>query len=469
MQVFEIIKTLTNAEIRDVRIMLRSDWFNYREDVRQLFEILVIKVAKTPNIALDKAQLFAELYPDKKIDDRYLRLAGSWLTDAIEAFFQQKIRSEEALSPNIKLATTYRKRNLPKLSHQNLNLAKTQLEAQSLRNADYLQAFHGILAEEYRFDAATKRTEALNLQALGDSLDNWYFAQKMRQICIAQSHQTVYKTEYKFSFLQPVLLQIESENLMQIPAIGLYYYCYQALLFPENEALFALFRQKTVEHGDLFPEDELRDLFLLAINFCTRRVNEGSRVHIREGFELYRNGFEKKVFIVNGVLSRFTFRNAAALGLMLKELDWVDSFLPQFRDFIEPQYRKSTYDFSLARLENERGNFQAALLLLQNAEYEDVLATLSAKTLALKILYETNALNALDSHLDAMKIFIRRHKEIGYHRDNYTHLIRFVQRLIALQPSDKEAIAKLKEEIIGELKLAEKEWLLSKLLPFSKP
>jgi hypothetical protein len=468
MQVFEIIKTLNSAEIRDVRIMLRSDWFNYRDDVRQLFEILVIKAAKTPNIALDKAKLFAELYPDKKIDDRYLRLAGSWLTDVIEAFFQNKIRLEETLSSKTNLATAYRKRNLPKLSQQNLNLAKSQLASQPLRNADYLLSFHEILAEEYRFDAATKRTEALNIQGLGDSLDVWYFAQKMRQICIAQSHQTVYKTEYKFTFLEPVLLHIEAENLMQIPAIGLYYYCFKALLAPENEALFALFRQKIVEHGDLFPEDELRDLFLLAINFCTRRVNEGSRVHIREGFELYRNGFEKKVFIVNGVLSRFTFRNAAALGLMLKELDWVASFLPQFRDFIEPQYRKSTYDFSLARLENERGNFQAALLLLQNAEYEDLLATLSAKTLALKILYENEAFDTLISHLEAMRTYIRRHKEIGYHRDNYIHLIRFVQKLIALQPTDKEAITKLKDEIKGELKLAEKDWLLSKLIPYLK-
>jgi hypothetical protein len=465
MQVFDIIKTLSPLEIRDLRIFLRSDWFNYRADVRLLFEVLVkISQKKSPNLP-EKSVLFAQIFPEKTIfDDRLLRLAGSWLTDSIDDYWRWQAISGDAVLGNQALARAYRRHNLPVLAHKKAALAREVLEKNALRNAEYFQANHDILSEEFRVNATNNRTEAMNVQALGDALDTWFFAQKLRQVCTALSHSAVFNAEYNFGFLPMILTQIERENLTELPAIGLYYYCYKALSQPENEVIFAIFRQKIVEFGALFPEEELRDLYLLAINFCTRRVNEGSKTHIREGFELYRNGLERGIFTQNGVLSRFTFRNAVALGLMLKELDWVADFLPKFRDFLEPIYRKSTHDFSLARLEYARGNFAAALVLLQHAEYEDLLATLSAKTLVVKILYETDAHDSLFSHLDSMRIFIKRHKELGYHRENYLNLIRFTQRLAALSLSDKSAARQFLADVEATKKMTEKDWLLGKVL-----
>jgi hypothetical protein len=465
MQVFDLIKTLTPIEIRDIRIILRSDWFNYRDDVRKLYDILVKEASHKQAILPEKSVLFEQIYPEKeKFDDKTIRLVASWLMSAIEDYFRWRAVNDDVVFSNTQLAAVYRNRNLPVLFHKKILAAQDALEKQPYRNVEYHRNLHELLTEEYLFIAVNKRTEAMNTQALGDALDIWFFAQKMRQVCNALSHQTVFKTEYKFDFLPTVLAYIEEKNLTEIPAICLYYYCYKALSQPENEIAFRVFRQKIESDGALFPDQELRDLYVFAINFCTKRVNAGSKAHIREGFELYRTGLSRGVFIVNGVLSRFTYRNAAALGLMLKELDWVADFLPRFQDFLEKPYRHSTYSFSLARLEYERKNLNSALQLLQNAEYEDILATLSAKVLILKILYEKEAQDALFSHIDAMRIFIKRHKEIGYHRDNYLNLLRFIQRLISLQKSDNEGLEKLKLNIKEETKLAEKVWLLEKMI-----
>lgn len=456
MQVYELIKKLEQSEIRDMRIVLRSDWFNYREDVRQLFDILVRAASKQAEMP-GKASIFSTIYPEKVFEDRLLRLLGSWLTDAIEDYLRWKSIVGNPVSGHMALASAYRKKNLSGPFQKNIRLAQERLEQQPIRNADYLRQKHDALAETFRFEAASKRTEALNVQGMSDALDHWYFAQKLRQICTALSHQNVFKTEYTFAALPLILEQIEQENLLQHPAIDLYYHCYIVLTQPDNEAGFARFLEKIVEHGACFPEEELRDLYVLGLNFCTRRINEGSQAHVRAGFELYRAGFEKKVFLVDGVLSRFTYRNAAALGLLLGELSWVRAFLDEFRAFIEPKYRDSNYSFNLARWEYEMKNYDAALLLLQHSESEDLLAALAAKTLIAKILFNIGAFDALHSHLDAMQIFLKRHKEISYHRVNYVNFIRFTRKLATASAVQKE---ELSTAILEEKAVSEKKWLL---------
>lgn len=448
------------GEIRDMRIILRSDWFNYRADVRQLFEILVRAAASSHGRMPEKAVIFKKIYPEKEFEDRLLRLLGSWLTDVIEDYLRWKSMAAHPVGGYMVLASAYRKKNLPALFQKNIRLAQERLEQQPIRNADYLRQKHDAMAENFRFEAATKRTEALNVQGMSDALDHWFFAQKLRQICTALSHQNVFKTEYKFSLLGVILEQIEHENLLQYPAIDLYYHCYVVLNEPDNEAGFARFLEKIVEHGACFPEEELRDLYVLGLNFCTRRINEGSQAHVRAGFELYRAGFEKKIFLVDGVLSRFTYRNAAALGLLLGELEWVRRFLEEFRAFIEPRYRESNYYFSLARWEYEMKNYDAALLLLQHSESDDLLAALASKTLAAKILFNIGAFDALHSHLDAMQIFLKRHKEISYHRANYVNFIRFTRKLATATAGQK---VELKITIQQEKVVSEKKWLLEKV------
>lgn len=463
MQAFEIIKTLSKEEIRDMRIVLRSDWFNYRQDLSGLFELLVKASGRAPAMLPSKTGMFKKLYPDKPYDDRLFRLLGSWLTDAVENYWRWKAIEGVSTDGILAIASVYRKKNLPALFLKNIRLSERILDEQPLRNADYLRRKHDVTAEKFRFQAAAKRTETLHLQDMIDGLDHWYIARKLQQVCTALSHQNVYKTEYRFSLLEPVLEQIQTGNLFRIPAIDLYYHCYQVLSRPDNEVLFALFLEKIEEHGPCFPEEELRDLYVLALNFCTRRVNEGSVAHVRAGFELYRSGFEKSVFVVEGVLSRFTYRNAAALGLLLGELDWVRAFLESFRPFLEPTYRDSTYFFNLARWEYERKNYDTALVLLQHAESDDLLAALATKTLAAKILFNIGAFDALHSHLDAMQIFLKRHKEISYHRINYVHFIRFTRKLTGATPAQLEA---LRQAVLQGTRVSEKKWLLEMMRDF---
>jgi tetratricopeptide (TPR) repeat protein len=141
----------------------------------------------------------------------------------------------------------------------------------------------------------------------------------------------------------------------------------------------------------------------------------------------------------------------------------VEHFISDYRNFVKEPHRESLYSFNLARLEYQRRHLDKALKLLQKAEYKDLLLHLAAKTLQLKIFYELEEFDLLESHLQTLQTFIRRKKDLGYHRENYLNTIRFTRKLLEANLFDKTVRKALREEIEGTKGVAEQEWLLERV------
>ena len=415
---------------------------------------------------LDKAVVHQAIFPDLPFNDQKVRLAMSGLLKLLEQFLViQNLTQDETLH-HVKLAECYRKLNLNKHFQKAHSDAQNALENQPFRNADFFNYNYLLKWEDYLHTSANHRGKALNLQAISDDLDLSFLSLKMRQSCFAISHQAVFKAEYQLGLLNEVLNYIEENKLLEIPAISLYYYCYFALTQPQEEQYFQTLKEQIFSYGHHFPAPEIRDLYLLAINYCIKRLNEGNASYFKEGLDLYKKGLSRKILLQNGQLSRFTYNNIVAMGLRTKEYEWTAKFIHEYKDFLEKGYRENTFSFNLARLEYEQQNYHEALGHLQQAEYKDLLNNLIAKTLMLKIYYELNEIKLLQSHLDAMKIFIRRKRVIGYHKKNYLNIVYYTQKLLNVNPYDKEAIKALEKQIESEEVLTDRGWLQNQLKRF---
>ena len=457
-----VFNALTTNEIGHFRKFINSPFFNQRADVVALFEQLAA-ARKSIKPLPDKVVISKKIFPNKPFDDQRVRHAMSYLLKNIEQYLAYQTIFENGQFVQTRLAEAYRRRNLTDQFQRTLvNVKKTHADS-PFRHADHYWEGYEIQSQEYLFTATTRRATDLNLQDLGDQLDLAFLALKLRQSCVSVSHQAVFKTDYDMGLLPEVIDYIERENLLELPAIGVYYHCYKALTQPAETTHFQSFKKMLNLHDDAFPLSEIRDLYLLAINFCIRRYNEGSAGFLAEELELYKRALEKKFLLVNGALSRFTYQNAATLGLVLSEFEWVEDFLKNYTSLLEPRFREANHSFNLARLAYFQKQYDKALALLQRADYEDLLLNLSAKTILLKIYFETDEFNALDSLLDSMSNFVRRKKIIGYHRDNYLNLIRFIKKLLQVPIGDRAARKLLQEEIMAVKAVAEREWLLGKV------
>ena len=151
------------------------------------------------------------------------------------------------------------------------------------------------------------------------------------------------------------------------------------------------------------------------------------------------------------------------MGLIEKDYDWVEQFNTDYKGYMEKQYRESSYSYNMARLAYARKNYDLVLSLLQKTNYKDILLNLAIKTIALKTYYELEEISLLESHMDAMKNYIHRKKDIGYHRELYLNLIHFTRQLLERGAKGRMAKKELLEEIKQSKGVAEKEWLLEQL------
>ncbi|MBC7777003.1 MAG: hypothetical protein H7246_16345 [Phycisphaerae bacterium] len=457
---WEAFYSLTALEAREFGKFVRSPFFNARQQPVVLFDYLDAcrRAGRLPREAEAAAVL------NKTEGGVKARQANSALLGLLEKYLTYNEKFQDEGQAKISLAAAYRKRNLGKHFNITLREARQSREQLPWRHADYFQDLNLVEWERYQFDTGTLRTEVLNLQATSDLMDTAFVVRKLYIACLAASHQTVFKAEYRIGLLDAVLSYVESENMLDTPAVGLYYFCYKFQTdLPGAERYFERFRTMLATHAEAFPPDELRTLYLLAINFGIKKINQSAEGWLRATLDLYQGALARKLLLENGQISRFAFNNIIAIALRVGELDWVERFILEHKNLLERQWREATASLGLARVAYARRDYKTALLNLQRSDYKDLINNLTAKTLQLKIFYETEEFDLLANHLKGMKNYIRRHTSIGYHRTNYGLIVAYTQQLMALDFKKKEAVEALRAAIVGEEILTEKEWFLEML------
>ena len=458
--VYQLLRTFTKQDIREARKWLASPYHNQREDLPLLFEQLV--AAAPEGLPLSREQAWQALHSGQPYDDQQLRLVLSYLYRCLEDFLRQREAEQAPWLQQHLLLAAYRKRGLDGHFQKAYRKLHKQHKEETQRPPEYHLARYWLEQERYQEESTLGRTREHNLQELEGQLTTAFLGMKLRQGCFLLAHEAVYKASYRIA-LEEALLELAREPpYRDIPAVSVYFHCFLMLRFPEEDAHYSAFQAQLFQSIGLFPQPDLRDLFLLAINFCIRKINRTAEGYLREALELYQKGLETEVLLENGTLSRFTYNNAIGIALRLEEFSWAEHFLNHYRSYLHPGQQEAAYSLNAARLAFARRQYGQVLAHLQRADYRDLINNMVAKTLQMKAYYELSEFDLLEAHLRTMKAFLRRKRHIGYHQQNYLNIIRYTQKLLALNPMDKEAVKALEEEIRNAEPLTEKGWLLEK-------
>jgi len=227
---------------------------------------------------------------------------------------------------------------------------------------------------------------------------------------------------------------------------------------------FQSLKQGLIAQAALLPAKELRNLYTLAINYCIKRINTNeSAIFMREVFELYKQGMMDKALLEQGVLSKFTYKNTMTAGLQLKEFDWVEQHIPLYTVYVEEPYRANYQPYNTVKLYFAKGDYGKAMKLLIQVDYDDLFLNLDAKTMLMKIYYEEQSFEALDSFFHSFINYLQRKDIMGYHQQNYLNIIKLTKKIINLVGFSKTAKQKLEQQIKAANPLTERTWLLAQL------
>ena len=440
---------------------MHSPFHNMHQDATKLFDYLDNLKEITPE-KVAREHLFAVLFPDQPFDDLKLRHITSYLFATIESFMANLHLQEEKVDHQILLLQSLSDRSSERLFTKASRKARKQLEKKEHRDSSYLLQQYRIQMTEAKYSVATSRNDDVwqKLSTMSADLDLFYIAEKLRVVCTLLSYRRLFKYREVPPIPQELLQRIALDELWKNPIIGIYYYIYRLEVEGDDRFYYKLTDQLH-QHDMVFPQDERRDLYLAAINFCVRKINMGEKGFLEDLWGHYRSGLESGALLEKGELSPWTYKNVAVAAIKLNKLDWADNFVEEYRPLVEKDYRDSMYAFNKAQLLFIRKEYRLVIRTLQAYDAPDILTRLGARSMTIKSWFELGDIEALDYALNNLQQLLKRKEILTYHKQNYTNLIRMVRKLID-KPQGK-AIALLQKEIEETEILTERDWLQQKL------
>jgi hypothetical protein len=474
-ELLEIFKCLTKQDRRDLHDFVRSPFHNKREDVILLFEYITKNLKEGPSVFRDKEgknigsifkkeNVFKAVFVDAhNYDDKQLRYTMSFLLKCIRQFLIYKDLTINDLNNEIALNRALRQRGADKIFEKNIQQSFLFFENQNLRHADFYFYKYRLQMVEYEYLHRRQRGGDLHLQEISDSFDDFFIVEMLRLACAMKAHQGISQRTYHLSFLGEILDRIEKGIYKPTPSVFAYYFAYKTLSDNAQSTDFQSLKDFIVEKGGIFPQTEIRDLTLVAINFCIKKLNSGEREYEQQALDLYKNGLKTGSFLESGELSTYTYTNVMLLAVKKGEFEWAEQFLQDFKKYLPARERENLFKYNLAMFYFRRNDYPKAMQLLQEVTLKDVLHNLDARRVLMRIYYELGEFDALDSLLESFKIFLHRQKDLSYHRQSYLNLIKFVKKLLQTNLSDKKEREILRGLIESTTELTERDWLLGQL------
>lgn len=476
-----LLSTLNPSEFRRLEEFIHSPYFNKSDTIRNLFEFL-----KPFHPSFDSKFLTAELaisrvFGKDSKNAQPLHDASSTMTRLLEEFFAiESVKSDEQemryhLSNSLLVEG--------RLWYFNkIWLKSIDQEGQRGNDAnDWLRQFR-LWEQGVRLAQLDKRRQGetpldTRLQKTMEKLDRFYLTQKLQLSCEVLNRQRIVNTTYEPELLEELAIHLKKgeSELSKEPVIGLYTLVLDLIKETSDEA-FSMLMEALERYQGLLSRETGLAMYSYAQNYCIRQINKGRKEFLETLFLLFEQMLTNQLLLEeDGSLAHWNYKNITTVALRLKKFDWVHEFLGKFKTKLKEEIRESVYHYNLAASKYEQNDYAAALKQLQQANFTDVHYDLSARSMILKIYYETEDDDALGYAIQAFEVFLRRNKSISKdHFQIHKNLVRFVKkinrlrnRLPALSEAEgKKRVLDLQEELETAVATANLGWLQEKVNEF---
>lgn len=422
------------------------------EAYQQVFKSLTSASRVTEN---SKASRRAEPLSPK--EDAVLRYTMSFLFTAVKQWLAYREWSKDDTATGIMLCKSLRQRGLNAVFEKEFK-ALQDTASQVRASADFSLTQYQIEFERFEFNIGKGQPDPVQLRKVSDSFGALVANNALRHGCAALN--TPGFNVETIDYLPETLARIAAGHYQELPSIQVYYRSFR-LMQAKEETDYEQLKSLLFAYSHLFPVDEIRDPWLIALNFCIFRLNSGDTQWGREAFELYKTGLKGGYVLEAGTMPRYMYQNIMLLAVRCGEWDWARQFLDDYRKALLPVDRHNTFTFNLALWNFERKNYAEAQEILLNVEFRHLYYNLDARRMMVRMYYDQGAYLALDSLLHSFRTYLLRHRNIGYHFSIYANYIRAVRQILRLKPNDKQAREALRQKIKAEKHVAEREWLLA--------
>ncbi|MFN8285346.1 MAG: hypothetical protein U0V74_01260 [Chitinophagales bacterium] len=456
-------QTLTSYEWNRLRKYMASPLYNEDERLLTLVELLAESAKKGKEEPAPET-LWKKIFktaPFKRA--KYNRLRSDTVKKVEHFLVLDRFREQERMQQNY-LLEIMNERKLLKHVPEFMRFTEKKHEQVTLKDAGYYYLQLQLQQQKNLYlENRDERSLEKNIEAVLESADVYYLIQKLKYTAALLHYKNFLSVEAEVPLLAEILQHLK-KHTYNVPAIAIYHSIILCFTEADNEAHYQRLSKLLSEHSVIFPTEELKSLFVFAMNYCITKINYGRQEYLKELLLLYKQALANELLMEEGMLSPWDYKNIITTALRVNETQWTEQFMEEYRMRLPRKERHNAYTFNRARLHFYKKQYEKVLELLQNVKYSDIFYQLDSKTTLLKTYYELGEELPLQSLKDSFRILLSRKKLISQQqRENYLNLARLTYKLFRADVKDRKQIADLQKEIESTTNVADKGWLLEKL------
>lgn len=478
-KLIRVLKTFSKDDWKEFKKFVSSAYFNKGRNYLPLLKELRKHSPDFLPGKLTRKALYRALYPDKSYKDSVILTLLSKLHRLTYEFMLQKgFLKSDSIKKQI-LIDELTKRSLHDEAEQIIKETEDFYKSKKHSYTDYMDR---LLIYDRFHDHYFLRSDRYKTLQYRIEFIKYIIYHCLLEVLIASKELSRSRTFLKSSMQQNYLRQLfkcidinklyklirgnEKDNMT---VLQLYYDIYNAYKFPENEYFYYKLKKASEENITSLDEDMKKRIYANLSAICSSYAIKGKTKFHEELFSIQVMLLNENLYTEPGggnYLSSNKVRNIIITALYLKKYKFLEDFVENYIDKVDPESRESLLHYCHAKISYVKGDLKSSLFHATKVEQKNLLFKLDIKSLLCEIYYDTGSteslLSLLDTYYHLVKNADSQNSELITRHLNF---IQCIKKLTHLRENDfpKAEFIKFKNRVDKLRLISNKSWLVEKI------
>jgi hypothetical protein len=478
--VLEILRVLTDEELKRFRKFLISPFFTQSRKVVGLFDALSVYHPEYKNQKLTFENLHKRIHKNipynystmSNLFDDLLVLAEKFLKNiSLEnnKFLDYSVFLDELCIRNID--KLYRKK-IRKAEKENLSFRSSDGDYFLYKYYTDRNRYNSTVAKGHLRGRKTLNYEMISLDNTNQNLITFFILEVVRGNQNTFSFYEDYNNNVKSNIIHQYLVRNNFKDELKYLKKNkdfkeyrflyeLCYYLFMLFLNPKKDMYYNKYKNCYLKNEAFLNTDLRSSFFGRLLDYCIFRNNAK---YTEEKSGLYKMMLENKYYKTHlyKYIDIDLWRNIIRHCIKTKQTVWMEEFINKYKNQLHPENRENLLKYGKAMLYFEKKEFEKSLNNLKNFDYDYFLFKLDIHNLHVKIYYELKHYDQAVSGIKTYKSFLNDKNIQENWKVKHNLFISFLNKLIDFKFYSKSIdISDLRNQIM-ESNVQDKIWLLEK-------
>lgn len=475
-RLLKLIRTFTKEELKSFEKFLLSPFLKPARDTSGLYNYIITYHPDYDNSKMEKEKVFENLFKGESYNEKKLLNLIFDLTKAAEDFLALSTLMEDETELLLYLSKGYKNKKLSGESQRVNKMIEKRLQPGFSQNRDYISKFRELsnLKSSYFTEMNDFENNLLNEKIYFETSAVQFIIDYTRIIDNLSTANNTYGIDLKSIFIDSVISCFDLEKLLTAleksenknkHLILLHYYILKSKSEEENILYYELLRDLFYELLPSLDREEKCFIFNHLATYCIRKFGKDNKF-FRELLEVYKAMLENNAYSesVSEFMQIPTFRNIIFTCRSMKESEWLEYFIKNYSESLNPKYREDLINYSYAHLYFIKREYEKSLVSISAIDQDLFLFKSDLKNLLLQLYYELGHTEPAFSMVDSYKHFLANTNDISESLKKYSvNFLNFYFKLLKIKSGQsKEQPEFCRSRIEKEKMILDKNWLLEK-------